>query len=402
MWILLWIIMFMSLVLLHELGHFISAKKSGVKVLEFGIGIPPKICKLRTDKSGTQYTLNLLPLGWFVRLKWEDPNNQEDFHAKDSFIKAKIWKKIIIIVAGVGMNVLVARILFSFIFWQGTKPVNIIPENALNYASTSYLMPTFSFLEKEWFASGDISSLPLKILSISTGGLWDNLWLNVWDLLLTVNDIKVTPININLVIKNTTGLLINIQYKRLDTIRNAHWTCSQTWCLLWIWFESPKNIVQDFTKTIKFPLGKAMLAGLHEIGAETKLTFNALWTLGKGLFSFNKEKFKLSLDGMTWPVWAVIIGKYLLAEWWWKLYLGFAAMISLALAIFNILPIPALDGGRLLSILIQWIGKLKPEKYFTIENYINLVFFVLLMWLGVYIILKDLVRFEVMKIPFLS
>jgi regulator of sigma E protease len=84
------IVMFMCLVLIHELGHFISAKKNGVKVLEFGIGIPPKVCKLRTDKSGTEYTLNLLPLGGFVRLKGEDPNDTEDFHAKDSFIKAKI------------------------------------------------------------------------------------------------------------------------------------------------------------------------------------------------------------------------------------------------------------------------------------------------------------------------
>gem|GEM_PF-705619 len=57
------IFMFMCLVLIHELGHFISAKKSGVKVLEFGIGIPPKVCNLRKDKSGTQYTLNLIPLG---------------------------------------------------------------------------------------------------------------------------------------------------------------------------------------------------------------------------------------------------------------------------------------------------------------------------------------------------
>ncbi|HCB51581.1 TPA: hypothetical protein DEP21_03330 [Patescibacteria group bacterium] len=68
-------------------------------------------------------------------------------------------------------------------------------------------------------------------------------------------------------------------------------------------------------------------------------------------------------------------------------------MISLALAIFNVLPIPALDGGRLLGVLIQWIAKLKPEKYFTIEGYFNMIFFVLLMGLGVYIILKDLIRF---------
>jgi membrane-associated protease RseP (regulator of RpoE activity) len=64
--------------------------------------------------------------------------------------------------------------------------------------------------------------------------------------------------------------------------------------------------------------------------------------------------------------------------------------------------LPALDGGRLLGVLIQWIGKLKPEKYFTIENYINVVFFVLLMGLGVYIILTDLMRFWGVKIPFLS
>lgn len=67
--IVLGIIMFMVLVIFHELGHFITAKKSGVKVLEFGIGMPPKVCKIRTDKSGTEYTLNLIPLGGFVRLK---------------------------------------------------------------------------------------------------------------------------------------------------------------------------------------------------------------------------------------------------------------------------------------------------------------------------------------------
>jgi regulator of sigma E protease len=69
----------------------------------------------------------------------------------------------------------------------------------------------------------------------------------------------------------------------------------------------------------------------------------------------------------------------LLTEGGWVLFLAFAGMISLALAIFNILPIPALDGGRLVGILIQWIGRLKPEKYFSIEGYINLIFFVLLL-----------------------
>ena len=84
-----------------------------------------------------------------MRLKGEDPNNKEDFHAKNSFIKAKLRKKIIILVAGVGMNFLVARLLFSFIFWQGTKPISLLPENALKADSHSYLIPTYSFLEAQ-------------------------------------------------------------------------------------------------------------------------------------------------------------------------------------------------------------------------------------------------------------
>lgn len=143
------ILMFMGLVLVHELGHFITAKKSGVKVLEFGIGIPPKICKLRTDKAGTQYTLNLIPLGGFVRLKGEDPKDEKDFNAKDSFIKAKIRKKVIVLLAGIGMNIILAWVLFTAIFTMGTKPITVLPENAFSTHENSYLMPTVNFLWSE-------------------------------------------------------------------------------------------------------------------------------------------------------------------------------------------------------------------------------------------------------------
>jgi regulator of sigma E protease len=82
------------------------------------------------------------------------------------------------------------------------------------------------------------------------------------------------------------------------------------------------------------------------------------------------------------------------------LYIAFAGMISLALAIFNMLPIPALDGGRALWVIIQKVFRFSKEKYFNIEWYINTVFFILLMVLGIYIILKDLVVFRWIHIPF--
>jgi membrane-associated protease RseP (regulator of RpoE activity) len=108
-----------------------------------------------------------LPLGGFVRLKGEDPNEQEDFHAKDSFIKAKIWNKLLILIAGVGMNFLLARFLFSFIFFLGTKPISLLPENALKAQSHSYLMPTLSFLQSQGLTSGDITAVPPKIEEIT-------------------------------------------------------------------------------------------------------------------------------------------------------------------------------------------------------------------------------------------
>ena len=155
--------------MIHEFGHFITAKRSGVKVLEFGIGISPKICKLRTDKSGTEYTLNLIPLGGFVRLKGEDPKDEADFNAKDSFIKGKLKNKILILIAGVGMNLILAWVLFTAIFTMGTQPLSILPENAITSQQNSYLMPTVNFLNQEGFISGELVSSPAKIDKVSEG-----------------------------------------------------------------------------------------------------------------------------------------------------------------------------------------------------------------------------------------
>ncbi len=396
--IVLGILMFMSLVLIHELGHFITAKRNGVKVLEFGIGIPPKVCKLRTDKSGTEYTLNLLPLGWFVRLKGEDPKDEADFNAKDSFIKAKIGKKILILMAGVSMNLIFAWILFTTIFTMGTQPISVLPENAVASHQNSYLMPTVKFLRDEWFISGDLVSTPAKIERVTSDLLGQQMGLASWDTILSINNEPVDVWNIGNVLKNNIDKDISVLIMRdsKKIITQAH--CPMDNCILWLTFYAGALDLRP----IKFPFIKAMRIGVKEIKAQTILTFSALGTLWGDLISFNKNRIKASLGKLTGPAWAIKFGETLLNQWGRKLYLGFAGMISLALAIFNVLPIPALDGGRLLGVLIQWIAKLKPEKYFNIEWYINLVFFIALMWLGIYILLKDLVRFRDIKIPFLG
>ncbi len=404
------ILMFMWLVLIHELGHFIAAKRSGVKVLEFGIWIPPKICKIRTDKSGTEYTLNLIPLWWFVRLKWEDPKQEEDFNAKDSFIKAKILGKIAILIAWVTANFLAAWAIFTFVFATGTKPISMISENMFTTHVESYLMPTKSFLYQKWFISEDqkktIEEVPVKVFETVPWWLWEQMGIQSWDIIKSINSISVNARNIEQVLKNNIWWDISLYYTRDGVSYQTQWICEEESCLLGIAFSysgfSKEDLANLDWNFIKFPFVTAMGIALKEVKAQTQLTFNALWSLGKNLISFDKTKISGAINKLSWPVWAVKFGDMLLEVGWWKQFLAFAGLISLALALFNVLPIPALDWGRLLGVLIQWIWRLKPEKYFTIEGFINLIFFVLLMWLGIYIIFKDLVKFWGVKIPFIG
>lgn len=390
--------MFMLLVLIHELGHFIAAKKSWVKVLEFGIGIPPKALKIWTDKSWTEYTLNWIPLWWFVRLKWEDPKVPDEFNAKDSLIKANIWKKLIIMVAWVFMNFLLAWILFTTIFTVWVKPISIIPENALVSQSKSYLMPTISFLDENWFVSGDIHNTNAIIENVVPDMLWYQLWILSGDIITQINQTQINTWNIGKTLQENIWKDIQITINRNGQTILKNWKCPDDQCLLGVSIISSWNVE---IKDIKVPLKVAIIMWLKEIKAETNLTLNALWKLWKDLLSFNGKRIKESVNKLAWPAWAIKFWDRLIQEKDWMAYLWFAWIISLALAIFNILPIPALDGGRILWSLIQRAWRFKAEKYFNIEWYINLVFFILLMWLGIYVLFKDLIVFWWVKIPFI-
>jgi len=396
--IVIWVLMFMTLVILHELWHFTAARKSGTKVLEFGIGIPPKICKLRTDKKWTEYTLNAIPLGWFCRLKWEDPSNKSDFNAKDSFMSMGFWKKILILAWWVLANFIVAWVIFTSVFTIGTKPVSVLPENAIQWESHSLLMPTYSYLESNWFLSGEKTDVPLIVDAVLSDSIAEKLWFMTWDIITNINADAINARNVWVVLKNNIWKKINIAYIRNNHKKVVSSQCPEDNCVLGIAFITSWTLaVQD----IKYPIYKAMWMWLREIWAQMNLTFGALWKLWSSLVSFDSSKIKWSLNWLTWPVWVVKFWQKLLASWWRILYIAFAGMISLALAIFNILPIPALDGGRALWVIIQKIFKLPKEKYFVVEWHINMLFFVLLMILWIYIILKDLVMFYWLHIPFI-
>lgn len=400
--IIIWIILFMTLVLIHEFGHFIAAKKSWVQVKEFGIWIPPKLFTLYTDKDWTEYTVNLLPLWWFVRLKWEDLNNEADLKSKDSFLAKNIWKKMLILFGWVSMNLIFAYLLFVITLTIWIKPINIMPANifGIEIKSESYLMPDLEFARKNNFIiwwEDSIKTLALYVLTWSSA---EKMWMKDNDKILAINwnefnwfEFWPTYLKDN----QLCGKDINIDIMRWEEKINLQWNIDLEWCKLWI-YPAP-DLDKDDINIVKMPFLKALWAGIHEIKAQTNLTFTILWSLGKNLLSFNKEKIKDSVNKMSGPVWAVKVWEIILNEYWIWQYLAFGGMISLALALFNILPLPALDWGRALSILIQNTLRLKPQKYFVVENYINMTFFFLLLGLGVYIILLDLTRFWGLNIP---
>jgi regulator of sigma E protease len=110
-----------TLVLVHELGHFITARLAGIRVLEFGIGFPPRAKVLRA-KGETLYTLNWLPIGGFVKLEGEDGDATDD---PRSFAHARLPKKLTILIAGVAMNLLTAFVIFTAIAWLATPFVGL-------------------------------------------------------------------------------------------------------------------------------------------------------------------------------------------------------------------------------------------------------------------------------------
>jgi len=400
MWwlVILWIIVFMVLVILHEFGHFIAARKCWMKVPEFWIWLPPKACNLRKDKKWTQYTLNRIPLWWFCQIEWDDPTDKKSFDNPNTLFTAKLWKRLIVIFAWITMNFLTAWIIFTCIFWHWVTPLSV-SQAAEEKWSTSYLIASSSFLRGKWFLTWQVESGVL-VQEVQEWWLWEQIDLRENDVLLNFDWENLDFSNF---LSKMASWDDNIQHsftiKRWDIeIESEQFECKDG-CKFGILISENWNLELS---DIKFWFGWAMLAAFQEIWAEWDLTMDALWIIWKSLISFDKWKMKDALNSLSGPVWAVKIWWmfYEMGGWW--AYLAFAAVISLALAIFNVLPIPALDWWRAVWMILQTIFKVKPEKYFKYEWYVNVFFFNLILLLWVVIIIKDLIVIRWVNIPFIS
>ena len=385
--IILWIAMFIFLVIIHELWHFFAAKWAGVHVHEFGIWIPPKAKTVATDSKWTEYTLNWLPLGWFVRLKWEDPEHAS-FLEHDSFIVAPLFKKLVILLGWVIVNAVFARLAFSFAFMAGTTPITILPDAALDYQSESYLLPSQSVLYERAWINPEADQLPATVVRVMDESIAAELWVQEDDIIRSINWTDVYSSTLWSVLQESINKPLRVVVDRSGQEVELTGQCPESQCVLWVAVASALDTIPE----IKFSGWEAFTAWGKEFMEQSRLTFHTLWTLFANLFSWDKERIEESTDWLSWPVGIVAFWKELFLAKWRVGFLAFAWMISLALAVFNILPIPALDGWRIVSVLIQSLSNFKAEKYFIVESYVNVVFFGLLMLIGLYVIYQDILR----------
>jgi regulator of sigma E protease len=334
-------VLFISLVLIHEWGHFIASKKNGVTVEEFGLGFPPKAKSLGVHK-GTEYTINWLPLGGFVKLKGEHDADR----SKGSFGAASTKAKTLIMLAGVGMNLVTAFFLFTIVALIG------MPNLSKTLGFEQFTVASDTKLIRDYDNKGVI-----KVESVVVGSPAEKAGIKSGDQIITINGIAIdSPEKLSEQTKLNAGKTVAIATKSADVIDVYGATLNATSPYLGVSSYSDEYGVQLRRSTWSAPI--VAVGVMKDI---TGATFKGLGTALKGLGSLvaggitgNKEARQAGQTAassqVAGPV-GIVQTLYEGAKLGFGFLLFIIAVISLTLAIMNVLPIPALDGGRLYTML---------------------------------------------------
>jgi regulator of sigma E protease len=333
------------LIIAHEVGHFASAKAFKIKVEEFGLGFPPKLFGIK--RGETLYSLNAIPLGGFTKMAGE-----EDPKVPRSFAGKGIGTRLIVLSAGSIMNILLPIVLFSIAFMI---PHNVVME-------------------------------PTVVKTVSTGSPAAVAGMEAGDTLLGVNG---QPINnfgeLQRSIQLNLGKEITILVKHSDSTREEvqlipRWKPPQGEGAIGIERDIEFALANRSTLSQHEPFWKAIPMGASECVEAFVLIKNEVlkWVIGA------------TTPQVTGPVGiAQITGEA--AKAGISPLLEFTGFISINLAIINILPLPALDGGRIAFVLLEWVrrGKRVPPKT---EGLVHLIGFALLIALILVITYQDIIR----------
>jgi len=373
-------LLFISLVLVHEWGHFMAARKNGVDVEEFGLGFPPQ-AKVLTKHKGTVYSLNWLPLGGFVRLKGEHDADK----GKGSFGAATTKVKVLIMLAGIGMNLVTAYVLFTIVALIG------MPNLSKTLGIQQFTVASDTKIIRDYQNVGVI-----KIDSVVADTPAAKAGLQSGDEIISINGVPID--DTDMLGKQTSanaGKTVDVAFSRGNTIDVIPIALNTSSPYLGVASYSDEFGIQLRRSTWSAPI----VAGgvMKDITVATfKGLGNALKGLGSliaGLVTGNREARQAGQTAASSQV-AGPVGIVQTLYEGSKLGFGFMlfiiAVISLTLAIMNVLPIPALDGGRLYVMLIYRAIK-KPLTQKT-EEKIQMVGFSIVMILVLLTTVVDISR----------
>lgn len=350
--IIIFILTLLILVVIHEFGHFLMAKRFGIKVKEFGFGIPPRIWGKKIGE--TLYSINWLPFGGFVKLLGEEDSHEGS--PSRNFARKSVWQRIIVVVAGVVMNLILAWILFYIVIAaQGFRVITPALEPGIYIAKVEENFPA----KEAGIKPGD------KLLSVDGKAVFE------FDEAKKL--IKEKKSAISLKLQDSKGVReVVLTAKEKDGER-----------LIGVVFAP--FLVKEF----KSPTEK-IFSGITYSFDLTVLTFVGL---GRTLNQLAVGEFGKVSQQVSGPVGIAAMSAQFLQEGWQAAipYLWFVGIISLTLAIFNIFPIPALDGGRLLFLLIEAVTRKKVKA--EIENLIHQIGFAALLALALLVTYSDIRKF---------
>jgi regulator of sigma E protease len=360
--VLLLLVILVALVVIHEFGHFIVARRAGVTVHEFGVGFPPRAKVLGTDKKGTIYSLNWLPIGGFVRLEGEEGESDDP----NAFVRKPLPTRLTILLAGVAMNAVLAFLLLTLIaaFADPSSTVQVLSVQDNSPAAAAGLRGGVQVGQTEngvpmYDNSGD------TIIAVDGKSFaWFDLPDGPQGITAYVRERPSTPVR--LTVRRSTGETVELQ----ATTRDAAAIAAN---------QGPLGFTPQYTPGPSIPHGAVDAVA---IGAQR--TVDAATLIVRALGDFINNLANPPISGPVGIVTAIGVVRTSAPP---VFMIYFIALLSANLAVVNVLPLPPLDGGRVAVSLVQ--AAIGNKVSMAAERFVYFWGFVLLMALLAWVTLFD-------------
>lgn len=341
------------LVLVHEFGHFIMAKLFGVKVEEFSIGFPPRIFSFK--KGETKYTIGLLPLGGYVQMLGEGGESKD----KRAFNTQTPGKRFGISIAGVVMNIVLAWFILTIGFTAGMPALLTPPEKVAG----NTISADITVVEVQKDSPAEVGGLKKDDKIISANNRGEVVEFSGINQFISYNKSHKGQIIVYDVKRDSSEVAVNVTLRDTD--------------------ESQLGVQVESSSLVKVPFYLAPVTALSETWNITATTFTLLGSFVADVFKTGKVS-----DEVGGPV-KIYVYTGLAVQAGFIFLMQFIALLSVNLALINILPIPALDGSKIFLTILEKLFGRKVIKEST-ENLIHAIGFGILIILILLITFKDL------------